>query len=92
MARYSQEFRARLVEQIAKQKPSYAELLQILEKRGVPRTTFQYWWQKWKSLGDPDGNQRGRPPAGFRQIVRQEIERGLNTWFGDPPIQKKSRS
>lgn len=94
MARYSKEFRAGLVKKVAEKSPTYPELLRILERAKVPRTTFQYWWRQYQELGALDENQRGRPPAGFRAIVRQEIERGLRQWFGEPstPAPTRSRS
>jgi transposase-like protein len=79
--RYSREFRDSLVNEIAELDPTHSELLAILERVGVPRTTFQYWWTCREKKGENDHKKRGRPPAEIRQIVRQEVERGLSRWF-----------
>lgn len=84
-ARYTPEFRQALLAEVERVKPSYEDLIAILRVKGVPRSTFQTWWTRHKSGMKP---RRGRPPAGFREAVREEISRGLKAYFGDPPADK----
>lgn len=82
--RYSRKTRLRVL-RACEQAQGVEARTAVLEKFGVPRTTYLAWRKRWVESGSADEQERGRPPARVREIIREEIERGLTAWLGAPP-------
>lgn len=87
---YTPEFRRELVERVERERPSPQELRFLLRQARVPKSTFTVWWKRWLKYGAIEDRVSGRPPAGYRLIVQQELERALEKWFGTPENRPKS--
>jgi len=83
-SRYTADFRRALVERTERERPSPQELRFLLKQAQVPMSTYRVWRRKWALYGQVEDRLSGRPPAGFRRIVQEEVERSFRKWFGEP--------